>query len=194
MIKLIQNFYETTDGKILYFGREDLRTANIRRLSAYIPQECSVFDGSVGDNIALGLPGCSFEAVRRAAEQAELSEFIENLPEQYDTPIGERGTRLSGGQKQRLAIARALVKNAPILLMDEATAALDSGTEAEIYHTLEKIEKNRTTITVAHRLSTIKDADRILVMEHGKIVESGTFDTLLAANGRFRELYENQFH
>ncbi len=193
LIKLIQNFYEQTDGEISYFERTGLPAADIRKLSAYIPQECSVFDGSIGENIAFGRPGCSPEEIREAASQAELTDFIETLPEKYDTRIGERGTRLSGGQKQRIAIARALLKNAPILLLDEATASLDSGTEQAIYRSLGKIVENKTTLTVAHRISTAKNADRILVMEHGKIAESGTFDSLLAANGRFRELYDNQF-
>lgn len=194
LIKLIQNFYDTTKGKITYFGRDDLTLWDIRTLSTYVPQESSLFDGTVGENIALGRPGCSESEIKNAAEQAEIAEFIETLPKKYNTYIGERGARLSGGQKQRIAIARAIIKDAPIMILDEATAVLDSGTEEDINKSIKKFTKDRTTITIAHRLSTIRDADRIIVMEKGKIIEEGKYEELLTANGRFKELYINQFH
>lgn len=193
LVKLIQDFYVPTSGKISYFGRDDLTSADIRNLSAYIPQECSVFEGSIYDNILFGNLEADKESVYDAAERSELKDFIESLPEKYCTQIGERGSRLSGGQKQRIAIARAIIKNAPVLLLDEATAALDSGIEAEIQESLNKISKGKTIITVAHRLSTIKNVDRILVMEKGQIVESGNFQELIDKGGRFLELYNNQF-
>lgn len=196
LIKLVQDFYRPTNGSISFFDKKsaDMSTSSIRKLSSYIPQECSLFEGTIGENIALGKLDSTENEIINAAKKANIHEFVETLPKKYDTQIGERGARLSGGQKQRIAIARAIIKGSPILLLDEATASLDSETEKEIYEFLSEITKGMTTITVAHRLSTIKDADRILVMEQGKIVEEGIFENLLKQGGRFKELYDNQFH
>lgn len=182
LLRLIQDFYTPTSGTVEYFEKSGLNKAEIRSLFAYVPQECSVFDGTIAENIALGKPGCTADEIQKAADNASLAEYL-------NTPIGERGIMLSGGQKQRVAIARALVKNAPIMLLDEATAALDSGTEETLYKSIEDITANMTTITVAHRLSTIKNADRIIVLEAGEIIEEGTYQSLLAAKGKFYELH-----
>ena len=164
-----------------------------RGLFAYVPQECTLFDGTIGENIALGRPGATQEEVESAAKEAGIHSFIQNLPQGYATPVGEAGGQLSGGQRQRVAIARALLKGAPILLLDEATAALDSQTEREIQQCLDQVSAGRTTVTVAHRLSTIENAHRVLVMEEGRVVEEGAFHQLLEQpSGRFRALYKSQ--
>ncbi len=194
VIKLMEGFYTPTVGKITCFGKSyrELSKADLRSLFAYVPQECTLFDGSIGENIAMGKPGAVNEEIEYAAKMADIHSFIESLPDKYNTPVGERGSQLSGGQKQRIAIARAILKGAPILLLDEATAALDSEAEQEVQSCLDSLSKTMTTVTIAHRLSTIKNADRILVMEHGKVVEEGGFTELLQMGGRFAELWESQ--
>lgn len=194
VIKLMEGFYRPTSGKIYYGDTNStaLTESKIRDLFAYVPQECTLFDGSIGENIALGKPGATKAEIERAAALADLKDFIESLPDKYDTPVGERGGQLSGGQKQRVAIARALLKNAPILLLDEATAALDSAAEKEVQRCLDTVSNGMTTVTVAHRLSTVRNVDRILVLEAGKVVEEGTFDKLLRLNGKFKKLYDDQ--
>ena len=194
VIKLMEGFYRPTSGEIYYGDTNStaLTESKIRDLFAYVPQECTLFDGSIGENIALGKPGATKAEIERAAALADLKDFIESLPDKYDTPVGERGGQLSGGQKQRVAIARALLKNAPILLLDEATAALDSAAEKEVQRCLDTVSNGMTTVTVAHRLSTVRNADRILVLEAGKVVEEGTFDELLCLNGKFKKLYDDQ--
>lgn len=192
LIKLIEGFYTPTGGEISYFGNTGLSLAEIRSLFAYVPQECSLFDGSIRENIALGRPGAAQAEVEAAAKAADIHALICSLPQGYNTPAGEGGGQLSGGQKQRIAIARAVIKNAPVLLLDEATASLDSDAEKEVQACLEHVSENRTTVTVAHRLSTIENANRILVMEGGRVVEEGDFASLMELGGRFRELYENQ--
>ena len=194
VIKLMEGFYRPTSGEIYYGDTNStaLTEGEIRDLFAYVPQECTLFDGSIGENIALGKPGATKAEIERAAALADLKDFIESLPEKYDTSVGERGGQLSGGQKQRVAIARALLKNAPILLLDEATAALDSAAEKEVQRCLDTASNGMTTVTVAHRLSTVRNADRILVLEAGKVVEEGTFDKLLRLNGKFKKLYDDQ--
>lgn len=194
VIKLMEGFYRPTSGEIYYGDTNStaLTEGEIRDLFAYVPQECTLFDGSIGENIALGKPGATKAEIERAAALADLKDFIESLPEKYDTSVGERGGQLSGGQKQRVAIARALLKNAPILLLDEATAALDSAAEKEVQRCLDTVSNGMTTVTVAHRLSTVRNADRILVLEAGKVVEEGTFDKLLRLNGKFKKLYDDQ--
>jgi ABC-type multidrug transport system fused ATPase/permease subunit len=194
IIKLMEGFYTPDSGQILYYGKPEsaMSKADIRRIFAYVPQECALFDGSIGANIEMGRSGATRAEVENAAQIANLHDFIQSLPQQYDTPVGEGGGRLSGGQKQRVAIARAILKDAPVLLLDEATAALDSRAEKDIQQCLDSISKTMTTVTVAHRLSTVRGADRIIVLENGKIVEEGTFEALLHKNGRFRELYDNQ--
>lgn len=194
VIKLMEGFYRPTSGEIYYGDTNStaLTEGEIRDLFAYVPQECTLFDGSIGENIALGKPGATKAEIERAAALADLKDFIESLPEKYDTSVGERGGQLSGGQKQRVAIARALLKNAPILLLDEATAALDSAAEKEVQRCLDTVSNGMTTVTVAHRLSTVRNAERILVLEAGKVVEEGTFDKLLRLNGKFKKLYDDQ--
>ncbi len=195
LIKLMESFYTPQSGEITYFGKAhtELSKTDIRNLFAYVPQECTLFDGTIGENIAMGKQGASQAEIENAASLADIHDFIQSLPEGYDTPVGEGGGQLSGGQKQRIAIARAILKGAPILLLDEATAALDSDTEREVQRCLDSISSRMTTVTVAHRLSTIQNADRILVMEAGQIVEEGSFDELLQKeNGRFKSLYESQ--
>ena len=195
LIKVMEAFYRPQSGELRYFGvvGEKLSPADIRALFAYVPQECTLFDGTIEGNIALGRPGATQEEVESAAKEAGIHSFIQNLPQGYATPVGEAGGQLSGGQRQRVAIARALLKGAPILLLDEATAALDSQTEREIQQCLDQVSAGRTTVTVAHRLSTIENAHRVLVMEEGRVVEEGAFHQLLEQpSGRFRALYKSQ--
>ena len=194
VIKLMEGFYGPTEGEILYFGQKGtgLSLAAIRELFAYVPQECTLFDGTLRENIALGKPDASQAQIEEAAKMADIHDFIVSLPRGYEAQAGEQGGQLSGGQRQRIAIARAILKGAPILLLDEATAALDSAAEREVQQCLDRLAHSLTTVTVAHRLSTIRNADRILVMEGGRIVEEGDFDGLLERRGRFWELYESQ--
>ena len=192
IIKLMEGFYAPTSGEIAYFGQTGLSRKAIRNLFAYVPQECTLFDGSIGENIALGRAQASQEDVVQAAMAADIHTFIESLPQGYGTPAGEQGGQLSGGQRQRIAIARGVLKNAPVLLLDEATASLDSAAEKEVQACLDRISSKMTTVTVAHRLPAIENADRILVIEAGKVVEEGKFHQLLAQGGRFKELYESQ--
>ncbi len=194
VIKLMEGFYAPTDGNIYYFGQDSagLSLAAIRELFAYVPQECTLFDGTIRENIALGRSDATQARIEEAAKMADIHDFIISLPKGYETQAGEQGGQLSGGQRQRIAIARAILKEAPILLLDEATAALDSAAEREVQQCLDRIADSLTTVTVAHRLSTIRNADRILVMEGGRIVEEGDFEGLLQRRGRFRELYESQ--
>ena len=152
-----------------------------------------LFSGSVRDNIAYGCDGASPEAIERAAVAAEAQAFITALPRGYDSTVGERGVKLSGGQKQRLAIARVFLKNPPVLILDEATSALDSATERHIQAALQRLTRNRTTLIIAHRLGTIRRADRILVLHKGQIAESGTHEELLAKKGKYYMLYMSQF-
>lgn len=192
LIKLMEAFYRPQSGELRYFGvaGKELGPADIRALFAYVPQECTLFDGTIGENIALGRPNATQAEVEAAAREAGIHSFIQGLPQGYNTPVGEAGGQLSGGQRQRVAIARALLKDAPILLLDEATAALDTQTEREIQRCLDQLSAGRTTVTVAHRLSTIENADRILVMEGGRVVEEGSFEYLTqSTTGKFQKLY-----
>ena len=192
VIKLIEGFYAPTSGEIRYFGQTGLSLSAIRGLVAYVPQECTLFDGTIEDNLRMARPGAAQQELERAAGMADIHEFILSLPEGYKTQVGERGSQLSGGQRQRVAIARGILKEAPVLLLDEATAALDSSTEKEVQACLDRISVGMTTVTVAHRLSTIENADRILVMEGGRVIEEGRFKELIDLGGRFREIYEGQ--
>ena len=191
LASLIPRFYDFQQGDILLDGKplKDYSLASLRRQIALVNQDVVLFNDSVASNIAYGgLEDASLEDIRNAAEAAHATEFIEAMPEGFDTLIGEDGTRLSGGQRQRLAIARALLKDAPILILDEATSALDTESERAIQDALEELMKGRTTIVIAHRLSTIEKADKIVVMEHGSIVEVGTHQQLLAKNGTYAKL------
>ncbi len=162
ILKLMEGFYTPSSGEICYFGipHTKLSKGDIRSLFAYVPQECTLFDGTIRENIALGRPGATQEEIERAAKASGICGFVASLPKGYDTPVGERGTQLSGGQRQRIAIARAVLKGAPILLLDEATSALDSDTEREVQSCLDEVSKSKTTVTVAHRPSSIRRADR----------------------------------
>lgn len=188
---LLPRFYDVTDGSITVDGK-DIRGLTLKSLRSQIgmvQQDVYLFDGTIKDNIAYGKPGASDEEIIKAAKCASIHDFIMELPDKYDTYVGERGTRLSGGQKQRISIARVFLKNPPILILDEATSALDNESERWIQKSLEELSKNRTTITIAHRLSTIRDADEIIVITEEGIAERGTHAELLEKNGLYATYY-----
>ncbi|WP_397377067.1 lipid A export permease/ATP-binding protein MsbA [Pseudomonas sp.] len=196
LASLIPRFYHHEHGQILLddVDVEDYTLRNLRRHIALVTQHVTLFNDSVRNNIAYGdLAGAPLDDVKRAAEDAYAAEFIEKMPQGYDTLVGENGVLLSGGQRQRLAIARALLKDAPLLILDEATSALDTESERHIQAALDKVVEGRTTIVIAHRLSTIEKADLILVMEQGEIVERGTHAQLLALNGYYARLHARDF-
>ena len=188
---LLPRFYDVTGGSITVDGK-DIRGLTLKSLRSQIgmvQQDVYLFDGTIKDNIAYGKPGASDEEIIKAAKCASIHDFIMELPDKYDTYVGERGTRLSGGQKQRISIARVFLKNPPILILDEATSALDNESERWIQKSLEELSKNRTTITIAHRLSTIRDADEIIVITEEGIAERGTHAELLEKNGLYAAYY-----
>ncbi|QIE90197.1 lipid A export permease/ATP-binding protein MsbA [Pseudomonas nitroreducens] len=196
LANLIPRFYDHSEGQILLDGTdvEDYKLSNLRTHIALVTQQVNLFNDSVLNNIAYGdLAGKPREAVEKAAEDAFAREFIDRLPEGFETEVGENGVMLSGGQRQRLAIARALLKDAPVLILDEATSALDTESERHIQAALEKVMEGRTTLVIAHRLSTIEAADLILVMDQGHIVERGSHDELIAQNGYYARLHARQF-
>jgi ABC-type multidrug transport system fused ATPase/permease subunit len=193
---LLMGFYRPSKGKILFDGKpsEQFSLAAIRKQIALVPQDIFLFGGTIRENIAYGKPGASEEQILDATEKANALEFISQFPQKFDTIVGERGTQLSGGQRQRIAIARAILKDPGILILDEATSSLDSESEKLVQDALEKLMKDRTSIVIAHRLSTIRKADQILVLEQGKIVETGTHHELIKVpNGIYRNLSELQF-
>lgn len=194
LVKLLLRFYHATQGSIRLDGEniEALNLQDLRRAIGYVSQDTFLTDGTVAENIAYGLTDVSDEAIAAAARAAEATEFIEKLPLGFATRIGERGQKLSGGQRQRLALARAILKNPPILVLDEATSAVDNETEAAIQRSLDVVSKDRTTIVIAHRLSTVRQADCIYLLENGVIVESGSHDSLLAQNGGYAALWRLQ--
>ena len=180
-----------TGGRITIDG-QDVRTLKLKSLRSQIgmvQQDVYLFSGTIRENIAYGKPGASMEEIVEAAKRANIHDFIQELPDGYDTFVGERGTRLSGGQKQRISIARVFLKNPPILILDEATSALDNESERWIQQSLEELSKDRTTITIAHRLSTIKNADEIIVITEDGIAERGTHESLLAKGGIYARYY-----
>jgi subfamily B ATP-binding cassette protein MsbA len=192
LVNLIPRFHDLTGGKILFDGHDirDIKIKSLRDQIAMVTQQTILFNDTVRNNIAYGDPTASEQKIMEAAEAAHALEFIEKLPGGFDTIIGESGMKLSGGQRQRLSIARALLKNAPILILDEATSALDTESELVVQKALENLMKNRTTFVVAHRLSTIKNADRIIVIQDGVIVEEGKHGDLIRANGLYKTLHD----
>ena len=170
-----------------------MRLAALRRNIGVVFQEALLFNRSIAENLQVGKPDATGEEMRAAAAGAQALDFIERSPHAFETNAGERGRMLSGGERQRLSIARALLKNPPILILDEATSALDAVTEARVNAALDEVMKGRTTFVIAHRLSTIRNATRILVFDHGRVIESGTFDELVAKGGHFADLAKAQF-
>jgi len=195
LLDLLPRFYDVTSGRILIDGQEirDVTQRSLREKIGIVTQQTILFDDTVRNNIAYGRPDLALERVVEAARAANAHEFISGLPQGYDTHIGENGIKLSGGERQRIAIARALLKNPPILILDEATSNLDSDSEIAVQKALEALMKGRTTMVVAHRLSTIRNVDRIYVLVGGRIAEQGSHDELLAAGGEFARLYNLQF-
>jgi subfamily B ATP-binding cassette protein MsbA len=194
LINLLPRFYDPTRGKILWDGRDlrDFSTAEIRKQIALVSQDVVLFDASVAENIALGRDGATQAEIEEAARQAFAHEFIRDLPRGYETRVGERGVMLSGGQKARISLARAFLRNAPILILDEATAALDAEAEKEVQKAVDALEEGRTVICIAHRLSTLANMDEIVVLESGRIVERGGFSTLLSKKGLFSSMAAQQ--
>lgn len=192
---LLPRFYRCVEGKISIGGTDinDVTTSALREKIAVVAQDVFLFSGSVRDNIAYGSPTKSEAELIQAAKRANIHDFVMTLPNGYDTEVGERGVKLSGGQKQRIAIARAFLKNPPILILDEATSALDNMTEMQVQAALTELSVGRTTLVVAHRLSTVKNADRILVITDGEVTENGTHEELVAYGGLYAELYRYQF-
>ncbi|MCY1230850.1 ATM1-type heavy metal exporter [compost metagenome] len=194
LARLLFRFYDTNSGAIEIDG-QDIRAItqdSLRRAIGIVPQDTVLFNDSIFYNIAYGRPDASRDEVIAAARAAQIDSFIRELPQGYDTPVGERGLKLSGGEKQRVAIARTLLKNPPVLVFDEATSALDSRTEQAIQAELMRLAQNRTTLLIAHRLSTVVHADQILVMDHGRVVERGTHAELMRARGRYAEMWDIQ--
>jgi ATP-binding cassette subfamily B protein len=194
LARLLFRFYDVQSGSIL-INDQDIRAVtqqSLRAAMGIVPQDTVLFNDSIYYNIAYGRPDATQEEVFAAARAAHIHDFIASLPEKYATIVGERGLKLSGGEKQRVAIARTILKNPAILIFDEATSALDSNSEKRIQAELKRIARNRTTLTIAHRLSTIADADQILVMDHGRIIERGTHQQLLTADGAYAQMWELQ--
>jgi subfamily B ATP-binding cassette protein MsbA len=195
LVNLIPRFFDPTDGSITIDGHDlrDVQLSSLRKLVGTVTQETVLFNDTVRNNIAYGQPDVPMERVLAAAKAALAHDFIERMPDGYDTVIGEKGFRLSGGERQRLAIARAILKNAPILILDEATSALDAESESLVQEALSNLMVDRTVVVIAHRLSTVRRADRILVVERGQILETGTHAELLATGGTYHKLYTMQF-
>ncbi|EHQ52139.1 ABC transporter [Ectothiorhodospira sp. PHS-1] len=194
LARLLFRFYDVDQGSICIHGQDirDVTQDSLRAAIGVVPQDTVLFNDSIRYNIAYGCPGATEAAVRRAARLAHLEDFIARLPQGYDTVVGERGLKLSGGEKQRIAIARVILKDPPILILDEATSSLDSHSEQAIMGALKEIARARTTLAIAHRLSTIQDADHIIVLDQGQVVEQGTHDALLARQGVYAGLWQSQ--
>ncbi|MET9649689.1 ABC transporter ATP-binding protein [Streptomyces sp. NPDC006460] len=194
LTRLLLRMTDIDAGRILVGGQDisRLRQADLRSLIAYVPQDPAMFHRTLRDNIAFARPGATDAEIRRAAEAAHVSEFVEALPDGYDTMVGERGVKLSGGQRQRVALARAILRDAPILLLDEATSALDSESEILVQDALWRLMEGRTALVVAHRLSTVATMDRLIVLDRGRIIEQGTHQELLEAEGAYAKLWQHQ--
>ena len=192
--QLISRFYEPTSGRILIDGHEigSVTIESLRSMISPVLQDTFLFNGTIAENIGYAAPNASMEEIEAAARAANIHEDIMAMPDGYNTQVGERGLRLSGGQKQRVAIARAILRHSPIIILDEATASVDVETERQIQTAIAGIAGSRTIIAIAHRLSTIRNADQILVIENGKVTESGTHDELLALNGSYARMYRIQ--
>jgi len=194
LLRLLLRFADPRSGQVLLDGTDlrELTWESLRGRIGYVAQDVFLFEGTIADNIAYGRPEASREEVRRAAEQAAAHEFVTGTPLGYDTLVGERGVTLSGGQRQRLALARAILRDPAVLVLDEATSAVDNETEAAIQRSLAEVSQGRTTIMVAHRLSTVRHADRIWVLEAGRVVEAGTHDELVSRPGPYADLWAVQ--
>jgi ATP-binding cassette subfamily B protein len=195
IVKLLLGFYPVRDGQIAIDGKliEAYPLPQLRSMMAYVPQDAYLFDGTIEENIRYGKPDASREQIVAAAQAANAHDFVMEQPDGYDTPVGERGAKLSGGQRQRIAIARALIKDAPVLLLDEATSALDSESEQQVQDALGVLMEGRTTVAIAHRLSTVENADTIVVIDDGRVVEEGRHEELVGQGGLYTRLYELQF-
>jgi ABC-type multidrug transport system fused ATPase/permease subunit len=191
---MILGFFKPDQGSLSFDGVSinDLSINDLRTKMAYVPQDILLFGGTIRENIAYGKIDATDEEIREAAEKAFASEFVEAFPEKYETVVGERGVKLSGGQRQRIAIARAILRNPVILILDEATSSLDSASEQLVQSALDNLMKNRTSIVIAHRLSTVRNADKIFVLDKGVVKESGTHDELLVSNGLYSHLVSLQ--
>ena len=192
---LIPRFYDVTSGSISLDGKDikDIKLNSLRSLMGIVTQETFLFNDSVKANIAYGLESVSDEDIKKAAIAANADKFIEQLPNGYDTIIGERGVKLSGGQRQRISIARAIMKNPPILILDEATSSLDTESEKIVQDAIEKLMHNRTVIVIAHRLSTVHNANKIIVLDKGDIVDTGNHNELINKEGLYKQLHNMQF-
>ena len=195
VVDLLSRFFDVSSGTIRIDGHDirDVKVGDLRRLLGIVSQETVLFHDTVRANVAYGRPDATLGQIEAAARAAHAHDFIEQMPDGYDTVVGERGVELSGGQRQRIAIARALLRDPPILILDEATSALDTESERLIQDAIEALLEGRTVIVVAHRLSTVQRADQILVMEEGRVVERGDHSVLLAQSGRYKRLHELQF-
>ena len=195
LVNLLPRFYEINDGKILIddINCKDISLESLRSMIAIVPQDSFLFNDSIKNNIAFGNLKASLDEIKIAAKKANADDFINNLPQLYDTSIGERGIKLSGGQRQRVSIARAILKNSPILILDEATASLDTESEKKVHTAIDNLILDKTVIIIAHRLSTIINANNIIVMDDKKIIETGTHKDLLDKSKIYKSLYELQF-
>ena len=194
LIKLLLRFYDPTSGQVMLDGIDlrELKLSEIRKQISLVSQDVYLFHGTIGENIAYGTDDLDIRKIEEASLSAQLHEFVQTLPDGYQTVVGERGIRLSGGQRQRLSIARAILKNSPVMIFDEATSSVDTETEREIQANLASITKGKTALVIAHRLSTIRHADRILVIRDGKVAEEGHHDDLVLLNGTYADLWHIQ--